>query len=82
MTSIDSLAAGSVLPGRRRASSHALGWRSVLARVYDEPPVADAFTTPPVPELLLVVQLSGVAVWRAGTAIGGGERSTDPGRWG
>ena len=61
MTSTDGLAAESALPGRRTASSDALGWKSVLARVYEEPPVADAFTTPPVPELLLVVQLSGTA---------------------
>lgn len=61
MSSIDSLKAASALPGRPTASSDALGWKSVLARVYEEPAVAEAFTTPPVPELLVVIQLSGAA---------------------
>ena len=54
-----SLAAEVQLPGKRTASSVALGWRSLLVKAYAEPAHAEAFTTAATPDLLLVINLRG-----------------------
>lgn len=54
-----SLTAGDRLPGTRTASSHDLGWRSILVRAYAEPDQAEPFTTATTADLLLVVNLRG-----------------------
>lgn len=48
------------LPAQRPAHSSPDSWREVLVRRYDEPAVAEEFTTAPTGDLLLVVQRSGV----------------------
>jgi AraC family transcriptional regulator len=48
-----------ILPARKLADSSGCGWRSLVAGLYREAPVADTFATPPVPEALVVVVTSG-----------------------
>jgi len=53
------LGADRALPSRRLAGSDNLGWRSILARTYHDPSVADEFETAPTASLLLVVVTKG-----------------------
>jgi AraC family transcriptional regulator len=47
------------LPGHRLVTSEGLGWASVLVEVLDQPVSAVEFTTPPTPDLLVVMGLRG-----------------------
>ena len=53
------LGAEGALPSRRLAGSDNLGWRSMLARTYHDPSVADEFETAPTASLLVVVVTKG-----------------------
>jgi AraC family transcriptional regulator len=57
--SADSREAHQHLPGHRLVTSEGLGWTSVLVEVIDQPAVAVEFTTPPTPDLLIVMGLRG-----------------------
>lgn len=47
------------LPARRLNSSADLGWRSLVARTYEDRPLADEFSTTPTPALLVVLVTNG-----------------------
>lgn len=72
---------------RRRGSSHALGWRTVLARSYDDPVEAEAFSTLATPDLLVVIALDGTVAmecrrprgWTRATLRPGAVGITSPG---
>jgi hypothetical protein len=53
------LGADRALPSRWLAGSDNLGWRSMLARTYHDPSVADEFETAPTASLLVVVVTKG-----------------------
>jgi AraC family transcriptional regulator len=53
------LGADRALPSRRLAGSDDLGWRSMLARSYHDPSVAEEFETAPTAALLVVVVTGG-----------------------
>lgn len=53
------LAADGALPSRRLLSSHELGWRTMLARIYRDPPCTRQFTTAQSNDLRIVLVLSG-----------------------
>ncbi|MFC0437413.1 helix-turn-helix domain-containing protein [Kutzneria buriramensis] len=53
------LTADRALPSRRIAGSDGYGWRSMLARTYHDPSVADEFETAPSAALLVVVVTNG-----------------------
>jgi AraC family transcriptional regulator len=63
------------LPSRMLRSSDGLGWRSVHAGVWRDPPVAEEFRRPPTPDLTVVLVTSGS--YRIGSRGGGSWREAD-----
>src|ERR1700753_3323097 len=57
------------VPARKLLDSTSLGWRNMVAGLYREAPVMDAFCTQPVSEALVVVVTSGT--YRIESAKGG-----------
>lgn len=82
-----SLAAHRKLPSRQRGSSYSLRWRSVLARSYDDPVEAEAFSTAATPDLLVTIALNGAVTiqcerprgWKKTTLRPGAVGVTAPG---
>ena len=76
------------LPSRLLRSSDDLGWRSVHAGVWRDPPVAEEFRRPPTPDLLVVLVTSGSyriesrggGAWRGAAYRPGSIGLTAPGR--
>lgn len=56
---IASLDAHAYLRARMSACSYKAGWRSLLLRAYEDPPDAEAFTTPPTEDHLIVLVTNG-----------------------
>ncbi|MEW9530992.1 helix-turn-helix domain-containing protein [Microbispora sp. NPDC049125] len=75
------------LPAQRLLSSDDLGWRTVLARTYADPPRAEEFSTAPSPDLLVVLVTSGTYLiesrkgrsWRRASYHPGSAGVTAPG---
>jgi AraC family transcriptional regulator len=59
MISSESLAAADTLPGSLTQSSWGCGWRSLLLKAFDEPKVAEEFSTRPTSDHLIVLVTGG-----------------------